>query len=393
MKTMTAAAEIVTLPQAPVDPLAIARELGPRFASCAAAVDDADAFVAENYVALKASGLVEAGVPVELGGGGAEVRALCAMLTELAHHCSSTALAFAMHTHQVAIPAWRLKHQNAAPVAAILKRVAAERLILLTSGGSDWIMGSGKAERVEGGYKITARKIFTSASPVGDVLMTGAVLEDGEAGPTVLHFGLPMSSPAVKIMPTWKALGMRGTGSNDVMIDGHFLPEAGVAARRPQGEWHMLFLVTTMLAFPLIYAAYLGVAESARDLAIEIARGRKPGAPAPSPHVVELIGRMDTELAGARFAHEAMIAAAERGSPSHETTNTIMMGRSLVASHALATVDLAMEVAGGSAFYRDRGLERRFRDIQGVRYHPMQPGAQQTFAGKMALGLDVKTTY
>lgn len=389
----TAAAEIVTLPTAPIDPLAVARALGPRLAGCAGTADEEDSFVAENYAALKAAGLVEAGVPVELGGGGAEVRALCAMLTELGRHCSSTALAFAMHTHQVAIPAWRLKHQNAAPVTAILKRVAAERLILLSSGGSDWIMGSGRAERVEGGYKITARKIFTSAAAAGQVLMTGAVLDDAEAGPTVLHFGLPMSSPAVSILPTWKAMGMRGTGSNDVMVDGHFLPEANVAARRPQGEWHMLFLVTAMLAFPLIYAAYLGVAESARDLAIGIARGRKPDAPAPSEHVIGLIGRMDTELAGARFAHEAMIAAAERGQPSHETTNTIMMGRSLVARHALATVDLAMEVAGGSAFYRDRGLERRFRDIQGVRYHPMQPGAQQTFAGRMALGLDVKTTF
>jgi hypothetical protein len=41
--------------------------------------------------------------------------------------------------------------------------------------------GSGKAEKVNGGYHITARKIFVSGAPTGDLLMTGTVLEcDGE---------------------------------------------------------------------------------------------------------------------------------------------------------------------------------------------------------------------
>ena len=87
------------------------------------------------------------------------------MLRILAHDCGSTALAFSMHTHQVAIPAWRWRHQKVAAVEPLLKRVAAERIILLSSGGSDWIGGSGKAEKVEGGYRITARKVFTSGAP------------------------------------------------------------------------------------------------------------------------------------------------------------------------------------------------------------------------------------
>ena len=69
------------------------------------------------------------------------------MLRILAHGCGSTALAFSMHTHQVAVPAWRWKHQKVAAVEPLLRRVAAERLILLSSGGSDWIGGSGKPAR------------------------------------------------------------------------------------------------------------------------------------------------------------------------------------------------------------------------------------------------------
>ena len=372
----------------PLEILAIAKELGPKFAERARSAGDDDVFVSENYKDLRASGLVEAGVPSDFGGRGADVDQLCAMIRELAHHCGSTALAFAMHTHQVAIPAWRWTHQQAAPVVPLLKRVAAERIILLSSGGSDWIEGSGKAERVEGGYKITARKVFTSGSPSGDLLMTGAVLEGEPEGPLVLHFGVPMKSQHVSVPLTWKALGMRGTGSNDVMIDGHFVPEEGVALRRKQGEWHMLFHIISMVAFPIIYAAYLGVAESARDIALGMAKRR-----AADPHVVTLVGQMETELRAAQYAHAAMIATVERGAPSPETTNEIMIGRSLVARHAIAAVELAMEAAGGAAFFRDNGLERRFRDIQGARYHPMRSGAQQEFAGRLALGMDTARTF
>ena len=218
------------------------------------------------------------------------------MLRTLAYHCGSTGLAFSMHTHQVAIPAWRWTHQKVAAVEPLLKRVADERILLLSSGGSDWIGGSGKAEKVEGGYEIHARKIFTSGAPTGDLLMTGAVLEAEGEPPMVLHFGVPMNSPNVKVLDTWRALGMRGTGSHDVEIDGHFLPEAAVAMRRKAGEWHPLFQIIATIAFPLVYAAYLGVAESARDIAIGLAKRKTP-----DRHAIELAGRMETELAGARL--------------------------------------------------------------------------------------------
>jgi alkylation response protein AidB-like acyl-CoA dehydrogenase len=371
------------------DLVAIARRLGQDFAKHAAEMDETDTFVGEHYDALKAAGLVEAGVPKELGGGGHDVDALAAMLRELARHCSSTALAFSMHTHQVAIPAWRWVHQKA-PVEPLLKRVAAERIILMTSGGSDWVPGGGKAEKVEGGFRITARKVFASGAPVGNLLMTSAVWdnEGGSEGPQVLHFGIPMNSPNVRIVPIWKTLGMRATGSHDVMIEGHVVPDAGIALKRKAGEWHPVFHTIVMIAIPLIYSVYLGVAESARDIALELARKRRP-----DPHTTELAGKMETALRGAQLGHASMMAAARSNKPGPETTNEVMIGRSLVASHAIAAVDLAMETAGGAGFYRAAGLERRFRDIQGARYHPMQSGTQATFAGSLALGLPIDRVF
>ena len=374
-------------PEAEIETVAeIASRLAPGFAANAARADEDDRFVADNYKALKAAGLVEAGVPVELGGRGAGIAELCDMIRIIAASCGSTGLAFSMHTHQVAIPAWRWRHQKVAAVEPLLKRVAAEKIVLLSSGGSDWIGGSGKAEKVDGGYRITARKVFTSGAEAGDLLMTGAVL-DGEPA-KVLHFGVPMKAPEVTIVDTWRTLGMRGTGSNDVSIDGLFIPDANVALARNAGEWHPLFQIISTIAFPLIYAAYLGVAESARDIAIGLAK-KKPA----NPHMVSLAGRMDTSLRAAQLAHRHMVATVEKNAPSADSVNETMIARTLVAEHAIKAVELAMELAGGAGFYRAAGLERRFRDVQGARFHPLQQGPQAAYAGSMALGLPVDKVF
>jgi alkylation response protein AidB-like acyl-CoA dehydrogenase len=366
----------------------IARELGPVFAKRAEQTTDEDQFVAGNYELLKSSGLVAAGVPAELGGGGASYDELSDMLRTLGYHCGSTGLAFSMHTHQVAIPAWRWRHQKVLAVEPLLRRVAAERIILVSSGGSDWVGGSGKAEKVDGGYRITARKVFSSGSPAGDLVMTGAILSEEGQPPTVLHFGVPLASPHVKMIDTWRVLGMRGTGSNDVMIDGHIVPEAAVAARRRAGEWDPLFQIIATMGLPLIYSVYLGVVESARDIALATAKRKQP-----DQHAINLAGRMETELAGARMAREHMLAAVRLNAPSAETVNQVVIGRQLLARHAIAAVELAMELAGGAGFYRATGLERRFRDIQAARYHPMQQGPQAQYTGSLALGLPVERVY
>lgn len=359
--------------------LQAARELGPGFAERAAQFDEADAFVAQNYAELKARGVMEAGVPRELGGAGASHAELCAMLTELARHCSSTALALSMHTHQVAILAWRWRHEGA-PVEGLLKRVAAERIVLAASGGSDWLLGSGDAVRTQGGYRVNARKIFISGAPAADVLLTTAILREPGAEPAVLHFAVPMNDPGVEIVPTWRVMGMRGTASHDVALRDVFIPEATIAARRPSGRWHAVMHLVAMIAIPLIYSVYVGVAEGAREAAARAANKRRNDS-----HVEYLMGGVENEVAMARLALQDMIAAAATDRPGFDTTNRVMIGRTLAARGVLNAVELAMEAAGGASFFRAAGLERLFRDAQGARFHAMQEGVQRRFAGRLAL--------
>lgn len=387
MNTITLPSRIATDPSATAAD--IAATLAPAFADASAKADATDAFVTRNFETLRETGLVAIGVPTDLGGGGAGLADLCEMLRIIGRSCGSTALAFAMHTHQVAIPAWRWHHALATRpvVEPLLRRIAAERLFVLSSGGADWVGGSGSARKVEGGYLVTARKSIISGAPIGDLLVTGAVVDEMD-GPKVIHFAAPLAAPEVHLRDTWHTLGMRGTGSHDVDLDDLFIPDAKVALKRNAGEWHPLFQIIATIAFPLIYAAYLGVAESARDIAIDIAAKRTPNGRA-----TRIAGQMDTALRAAQLAHRSMLETAERNKPSEDSVNDVMIGRRLVEENAIRTVELAMELAGGAGFYRSTGLERRFRDIQGARYHPMTREAQYEYAGARALGLPVSRIY
>ncbi len=361
---------------------AIAHNLGQQFAPIEQTADASDTFVAENIEVLRQSGFSAMGVPKEFGGGGASYAEVCQALQVLGRHASSTALAISMHTHQVMVPTWKWHHQNA-PVEALLKRIAQEKIILLSSGGGDWLQGAGTATKTEGGFVINARKGFSSGAPAGDLLMTSAVYDDPTEGATVLHFALPMQTFGVSIEPTWQAMGMRGTGSHDIVMSNVFVADSAIVLRRPAGKWHPAFHLITMIAIPIVYAVYVGVAEAARDLVVQQARKN-----CNDEFVCYQVGGLENELAAARIALQHMVATSVGSQPGFDTTNQIMTGRALVAKSVLNGVDRAMEVAGGRSFHRPFGLEKLFRDAQGVRFHPIREEAQRKLSGQLALGCD-----
>jgi alkylation response protein AidB-like acyl-CoA dehydrogenase len=302
------------------------------------------------------------------------------MLRILGRYCGSTALTLSMHTHPLATNVWRWR-RDPVPFERILRRVADERLQLVTTGASDWLDGSGVAVRVEDGWQITATKIFASGSPVGDLLMTTAVDAASGPEPVVLHFAIPLAAAGVTVLDNWRTLGMRGTGSHDVVIDGVHVPEAAVTMRRPPGRWVPQFELMQMIAVPLILGCYLGVAEAMRDRAVAMTVKR-----AGNSGLVDIVGEMDTDLACARIAHRDMVEAAVTLEPGSDALNRVFTDRTLVGRAVLRVAERAMEAAGGAGFYREAGLERLFRDIQGVRYHRPQERMQLRYSGELALG-------
>src|SRR5438067_11633849 len=316
-------ATIIKIEASEIDWLARADRIAGEVAGHAARHDADESFVSDGYQLLMGEGFFNALGPAELGGGGAEYAAICGAIGRIAASCGATALAFSMHSHLVAAAAWRWRHQNA-PTEGLLKRVAAEDLILVSSGGSDWLKSAGAATKTEGGYLIDARKIFSSGCPAGDLLVTSAVFDDPEGGPTVLHFAVPLKGEGMTILDTWHVLGMRGSGSHDVELKNVFVPDAAISGRREQGKWHMLFHIISMLAFPLIYSAYLGVAEGARAKALEIAR-HKPD----DGNLPYLVGEMENAFAVAAMAVDQLIHNAQTATPGPETTNRAVIARQL----------------------------------------------------------------
>ena len=352
-------------------------DLAPELEAEGRACDREGRFVAKNLDRLEAKSFFALAVPADLGGGGLPYAELCIMLRELGRIDGSTALALSMHTHQVAVAEWR-RRVGGQPTEGLLKKVA-EGTRLLSSGGSDWLPGSGRAEQVEGGWKVYGRKVFSSGAPDGDLMMTAAV-----AGDEVLHFALPMASDAVQVLDTWDTLGMRGTGSHDVEITGAFVADAAVSGRRPAGKWHPLFHLISMIAFPLVYSVYAGVADAARQEALRLAGGK-----AADQIRLYKIGELENAHTSMNLAHAAMVEAGAGTAPGPAATNRVMTLRNLVGRSAIEVGERALDCAGGAGFHRSAGLEQRFRDLQAARFHPLQDGAQQLFAARMALGLDI----
>ncbi|MFR9806892.1 acyl-CoA dehydrogenase family protein [Pseudonocardia sp. RS010] len=378
---MTTLEQVPTSTLADADVVALAAAVG-RAAAPFEAAHDADAgFVAEAYAAMAELGYHRLGVPVELGGLGASLRQVVLAEEELGRWSGSAALAAAMHQYLTRMQVWR--HRRGKPdAAAVLRRVADEGLVLATSGGSDWVCPTTTATRVDGGYRFDGRKTFCSQAPAAGVLATSAVL--GEPGPdaVVLHAGVPFAAPGVRIVETWDTLGMRGTASHDVVLDGVFVPEEKVLGTRPYGALAGPLLVAVIHFAPVAAAAYLGVARGACEEAERLAAGRAEVPPA----AVRGIGEMRARLRVARWALLAAVDEVGDDPPADDPTlDAVLTAKRHAVVEAREVVDRALEVAGGPAFFRSSPLERAYRDVRGGPFHPLTPEATLARLGERAL--------
>jgi alkylation response protein AidB-like acyl-CoA dehydrogenase len=364
------------------DLVARARSLSPVLAEHAAVHDNDGSFVTEAVDALHSAGLLRAAVPVELGGEGASISDLAAIQREIARHCGSTALATSMHQHVVAFTAWR--YRRGLPGAeATLRRVAEDGIVLVSTGGGDFTHPRGAAVKVDGGYRVSGTKRFASQSSYGTVMSTMFTYDDPEQGRRILNMAVPIAAEGVTVADNWNTLGMRGTASNDLRLEDVFVPEEKVLANRPYGVVDPPLQVIASIAFPIISAVYLGVAESAYEAALAATKSRST-----SPLLQRQVGLMANRLRVAGWALDgALSVVGDDPAPSLETFAAVMAAKREVALAGIEVCDLAMDVAGGAAFFRGSVIERAYRDIRAVKFHPLTPEDTLVQAGRLALGL------
>jgi alkylation response protein AidB-like acyl-CoA dehydrogenase len=98
---------------------------------------------------------------------------------------------------------------------------------------------------------------------------------------------------------------------------------------------------------------------------------------------------MENQLVTAQLAHDSMVALVKTEKPGPAATSAIGIRRTILANAVLRTLDKALEVSSGAGFYRSAGLEQLFRDVQGVRFHPISEKQQTRTAGRHRLGLEI----
>ena len=103
-----------------------------------------------------------------------------------------------------------------------------------------------------------------------------------------------------------------------------------------------------------------------------------------------LLGELANHLTTVQLAVDDMVRLANdlNVATSLDMTNAILVRKAIAAEHVLATVEKALEAAGGAGFYRAARLERLLRDVHAAQFHPLPAKRQQRFTGRMALGLD-----
>src|SRR5207237_7064086 len=128
-----------------------------------------------------------------------------------------------------------------------------------------------------------------------------------------------------------------------------------------------------------VAAVYLGVAEAARNYAVQFARARKPTALGGKPiaslaHIRERAGRMDLLLFEARGLLVGVAREWERAA-SVDMEAALAAAKVVATNNAVAVAEQAMRLVGGSSMDRSSPLERHYRDVRGGVHHRTTAGA------------------
>lgn len=364
-----------------------------------------------SYDEMRRSGFIGAFVPEELGGIGLEsVHDWCAGLDRLGRGDPSTAIAINMHFGSVRsiASAWRAARKAGeasaeARVATSLRAVAAGELLFCgtaTEPGTDNLRPRTTATRTQDGWSITGRKVFVTLSPIADVCNMNVRIED-EAGDRIGFAQVPVNSPGFLRQDDWDALGMRASGSQSVVFEDCRVSQHAVTVAGPWGQWTPGALVSRTIGNLTLVAVFLGIAERARELAVQTARTdtkvKVGGALGLLPGVQHLLGEIDIELAAARAVLsvtardlDAFLALAPQ--PTMEDGHAIMRdyqcAKWTVNQNAISIVSKAMDVVGGRAFNSANELSRLYRDVRaGPFMQPFSPTELHSYVGQVAAGV------
>ena len=261
-------------------PLAALPALLPDIAAAAVRHDRDGSFPHDSLALLHNAGLPGLTVPAALGGGGAGLRLAAEAVTQLGAACPATALVLAMqyikHAALARSPDWpaalrQRVQRDAVTGGALINALRVEpELGSPTRGG----LPATVARRTAEGWLVSGHKRYSTGIPGLRWLEVNGRTDEAE--PRIGTFLVPAEAPGIEIVETWDHLGLRASGSHDVLFRdvpipaehaiGLAAPGAGAGPDATQMAWNTV----------LVTAVYTGVARAARDWTIGFLHARKP---------------------------------------------------------------------------------------------------------------------
>lgn len=361
---------------------AIARELGQsRFSERAPQYDRDATFPTENFTDLHESGLLGVCIPKDNGGHGADLKTYMLMASEIGRYCGATALTFNMH---VSSCLWtgpladgltlddELMSALREGRKAHYKRIIDDGAIYAQPFSEGGAAAAGKAAfgtqaiRVEGGWRVSGKKIFASLSGHADyygALCTElAHKDDKPSRRNTMYVAIPADAEGVSVEGQWDPLGMRGTVSRTLIFDNVFVTEEALLMPRgvyfhAASQWPHMFMTLT--------PAYMGIAQAAYDFTVAYLRGEMPGTPPvkrrmyPTKQIAVAQMRMMLEQTKSLWFQSISEA---KPNPDKESLIRAWAAQYTVMENANEISQLAIRTCGGQAMLRSLHLERLYRD-------------------------------
>jgi len=374
-------------------------EMLARFASRAASYDRENRFFTEDFEELRAAKFLLLSLPVEFGGQGKLLADVCRELRRLAYYAPATALAVNMHLYWLGVAAdlWRSGDTS---LEWILREAAAGEIFAAghAESGNDLpvLLSTAKAERVEGGYRITGAKQFGSLTPVWTRFGIHAMDTSNPAEPKIIHAFMARDSSGYAIKNTWDVLGMRATRSDNTVLENVFIPDRYVARTVPAGGAGIDSFILSIFAWALMGFGniYYGLAKRALDESIAAAKSKNSLAVSRSmayhPEVQHTIAEMVIELESIA-PHLESVAEDWSNGVDHggQWPSKIFSAKYRAVEGSWRVVDLGLEVIGGHGIFRSAGYERLFRDARLGRIHPANSFLTHEVVAKTALGISL----
>ena len=266
----------------------------------------------------------------------------------------------------------------------------------------------GRAEAVDGGFRVTGRWSFGSGSLHADWLSGACVLVDGAGAPVTLDDGRPdarlMLFPAadVTVADTWDVSGLRGTGSHDYQVEGVFVPACRTTpfAFQPWPVGPLWRMPPMSLFFAPLAAVPLGIARAAIGELVALAGEKTPYRSARRLAERDVVQAMVAEAeAAVRSARAFLLEALEEVWVATQLGEEVSLRQRAVVRLAVLNasragcraVDLCYEAGGATSIQATSPLQRQFRDVHAASQHVVLAFSGWETVGRVLLGLEPDT--